>query len=267
MEENTNNKKQESIVEYVNDFPTEEEERLRIEREKEAEANFRRAQRRSLWKKRIKFILLIVAIILFLIAAYVIFQKFIRERIKGPEIPEKTVKVSIPDDKEYVFANDTSGIESAENDNSSGYAGESENYKIREISVGGGLVVLAAETETLPIEVYDVKTETLFSRDQKETKLLVSWKTNKPARSDVKYAKSGGDKKTLKENSYGFSHALVLNDLEQSARYSFNVEAVDRGGNKAVSNEFVVFTGTKVESVFEMISSEIDAMFGWALKK
>lgn len=185
--------------------------------------------------------------------------------------PQNTVTVPIPENKDYVFVNDTAGIvpeeEPVKMNESEGIVGESENFKIKDIAIGGGSVVLAAETEILPINVYDVRTETLFSRDQKETKLLISWKTNKLARSDVKYSKTGSEEKNLKENSFGFSHALVLNKLDEATRYSFVVDASDREGNRIKSDEFVVYTGTKVVSVFELISNEMGSMFSWAMKK
>jgi hypothetical protein len=275
LEEN-NNKKQLEAVEYINDFPSEDEEQLRLAKENQAEANFQSAQahqkkiaRRKKFLKTaalgIAFVILIGGVI------FVIFSSVINKKSNNSAPVGKTVNIPLPENKDHVFANDVSGVidenASTEIDDSKGLIGKSENYKIKDISIGGGTVVLAAETDILPITVFDVKTETLFSRDQKETKLLISWKTNKLARSDVKYAKTGSDQKVLKENSFGFSHALVLGKLDQATRYSFVVEVTDRAGNTAKSDEFVAYTGTKAVSVFELISSELDNMFGWAIKK
>jgi hypothetical protein len=260
-------KKQQEIVEYVNDFPTEEEEKA----SQQAEAGFQRAQKkRELLRKIAK-----IAVILFIAVTLVwgIYAAF-KSRSNNPQstaAPKKTVNVPIPEGKDHVFVNDTNGIEenntSTQIDESKGLAGQSENYKIKDIAVGGSSVVLAAETEILPIAVYDVRSETLFSRDQKDTKLLISWKTNKLARSDVSYSKSGSDERTLKENSYGFTHALVISKMDQATRYSFVIDANDRGNSHTKSDEFVVYTGNKNVSVFELISNELDSMFGWAIKK
>jgi hypothetical protein len=262
-------KKQEEILEYSNDFPSkEEEERLNFEKE-QAELNFQLSQRKIARRKKILKIVLILFIVAVLAGAVFIIYSRLKNN-SAPATPEKKVSIPIPENKDHVFANDVNGIvdenESTTVDDSKGLAGESENYRISDISIGGDTIVLAAETEILPIKVSDVHSETLFSRDQKETKLLVSWKTNKLAQSSVRYAKTGSDEKVLNENSFGFSHALVLNKLDQSSRYSFVVDATDRGGNKASSESFVVYTGSKAVSVFELISSELDSMFSWAIK-
>jgi hypothetical protein len=275
LEENKD-KKQEEVVEYINDFPTEEEERLRLAKESQAEANFQAAQaKQKKVERRKKFLKKTFLIFVFTVliggALFVAFSSLFNKKSDTSALPKTTVNIPIPENKDHVFANDRSGLidenESINVDDSKGLVGKSENYQIKDISIGGGSVVLAAETEILPLRVLDVKSETLFSRDQKETKLLISWKTNKLASSEVRYAKTGSDEKVLKENSFGFSHALVLSKLDQSTRYSFLVDVSDREGNSAKSDEFVVYTGTKAVSVFELISGEMDDMFGWALKK
>lgn len=267
MEENKD-KKQQEIVEYINDFPTEEEEKAALLEKNLAEQNFQRAQKRLALRKKI--IKTLVFALIFAAIAGAIFL-IIKNNSAPAPAPKKILDVKLPENKDHVFANDVSGVEngdeSIEIDSSKGLMGKSENYQIKDIAIGGGSVVLAAETEILPLGIYDVRSDTLFSRDQKETKLLISWKTNKLAKSEVQYAKSGSDKKALKENSFGFSHALVLGKLDPATRYSFVIDAADRGGTRAKSDEFVVYTGSKIVSVFELISGEMDEIFGWAIKK
>ena len=82
------------------------------------------------------------------------------------------------------------------------------------------------------------------------------------------YSKDGAGAETkIKEDGYGFSHALVLNSLEQSTRYLFTVAVNDRSGNNVSSDALAVYTGAKPVSVFELIASQFGDIFGWAMKK
>lgn len=269
MEENQQ-KKQEGVVEYFNDFPTEEEERRAAAQMKKAEADFQLAQKRAARRKIIiKYFLVASVLIAIAGAVFLLIYRSFNE----PEIPfeKRTASVPIPEDTDHVFINDpgvpVGSDESETPDLGRGLAGKSENFHVKDISIGGMEVVLAAETETLPLAVKDVRTETLLSKDGKETRLLISWKTNKLAQSEVAYSKTGGDEKKLKEDNFGFSHALVLNKLDQSTRYSFMIGAIDRGGVNVKSDTFVVYTGSRAISVFELISKEMDEIFGWIFTK
>ncbi|NTW27218.1 MAG: hypothetical protein HGA36_02770 [Candidatus Moranbacteria bacterium] len=270
MEENKD-KKQTEIVELINDFPSKEEEaRLELER-KQIEANFQRLkiqnEKRIALKNKLKKVALIAVVIAVIGALIFIF--FQNRKNAALDTAKKTASVALPENSEHVFVNDTQGVlEPVEVvDETRGLIGRSENFQIKDLVFGGETMVIAGETENLPIAVTDVRSESLMSKDGKEVKLLISWKTNKLAQSAVKYRKDTLDsEKILKEGGYGFSHALILAKLEPATRFFFTVEASDRQGKIGVSETFAVFTGSKPISVFDLIANEVNKMFGWALK-
>ncbi len=260
-------KKKLEIIESINDFP------------EEPESNFDAAQNQfneeiDLINKKAKrkIIIILIIIILLVVLMTITATLFAYNRNKNEtqnESQKKEFTLPIPENTDHVFVNDVRGIieEDIISTDYSGLAGRSENFRIKDISIGSGTLILAAETENLPIEIYDTHTDSLMSKDGKEMKLLISWKSNKLSRANVKYSNGvGGSEKTIKENGYGFSHALVMNKLELSTRYTFIIEANDREGNVSVSDTLVAFTGSKPVSVFDLISGEFDSIFGWAIK-
>jgi hypothetical protein len=263
-----NQEKKQGVVEYINDFPTEEEERRAAAIAKKAEADFQLAQKRAARKKLFLKYLLIASVIVGIVGAVslLVYRSFTDSEISTEK---KTVSVPIPENKDHVFISDNTELANLNeddgefSDSEGGLVGKSENFHIKDISIGGMEVILAAEAEALPLAIKDVRTETLLSKDGKETRLLISWKTNKLSQSEISYLKTGGEERVLKDDNFGFSHALVLNKLDQATRYSFVIGAIDRGGAKAKSDTFVIYTGSRAVSVFELISKEIDKIFGW----
>ena len=270
--ETENEKKQPEVVEYINDFPSKEKENQFELEQKQAEENFQASQEKAVRKKKF-FKMFRIAFVLLVIVGVGIFA-YLRNKNQQAGLNQQKVQVEIPKNQDHVFVNDVSGVNAVVEDvkiaseDLKGIAAKSENYRIRDIAIGGANMVLAAETEKIPLKVSDVRSETLMSKDGKKTQLLISWKTNKLAKSEVGYSKDGnGVERNVKEDGYGFSHALVLNSLEQSTRYLFAVTANDRSGNSVTSDSLAVYTGTKPVSVIELISSQMGEIFGWALKK
>lgn len=265
-------KKYEEDIGIADKFPMEKESSPEAEKD-QAELNFIGYQKKLEKRKRMIKIGAIIFVLGLTIAAILFLVLDKKENFEEPS-EKKEVAISISEDKDYVFVND-SGVSNADaessatkesNEDMRGFEGSSENYRIKDIAIGGGSIVLAATTENLLLKVTDVHSEVLMSKDGKKTQLLLSWKTNKIARSEVKYSKGAkGSEKNAKEGGYGFSHALVLSNLEQSTRYLFTVNAVDRGGNRAVSDTLAVFTGSKPVSIFDLISTQMSDIFGWAL--
>lgn len=261
-------KKQLEVIENINDFPTkEEEDRLELEKFK-AEENFQKAQERIVLRKKLfKMFGIFLVVGLFIFSGFLIYVRSQNDQ-QVQNISKKEIAVNIPEDKEGVFINNNALDEEVvtAQDSTEGFIGTSEKYRLRDVAIGGGATVLAAEIENTPVKISNVRTETLMSKDGKTIKLLVSWESNKPARSEIKYQQGAGAEKSLKENGFGFTHALVLNKLDQATRYTLNVEIIDRQGNKDVSEKLAVFTGSKPISIFDLISIQMNDIFGWALK-
>ena len=145
---------------------------------------------------------------------------------------------------------------------------ESESFQVRQISFGGEGNIVVDQSEILPLDIYDVRSEVLESKNSDEgSKVLITWKTNKLALSDLSYSKrNGSGAATVSESFYGFAHSIVVDDLESGTGYVYVIGARDRFGNQVASDRYAVYTGTRLLSVFEMLSTATKDVFGWAVK-
>jgi hypothetical protein len=151
----------------------------------------------------------------------------------------------------------------------------SENYKASGVSLGGE-IILNSNSENEPLEISDIKSESYITaksnassgNSAEEIKLVVSWKTNKLAMSEIDYSKNNGQEpKAIKEQSFGFNHAVVLTQIDPRTSYVYQVKGKDHWGNEVASDYYGIFTTSKPVSVFDLISKQINDIFGWAIKK
>lgn len=99
-------------------------------------------------------------------------------------------------------------------------------------------------------------------------KLIITWKTNKLAKSDIAYGRGTTQtKKIVNESDYTTDHNLILPGLEQSATYIYTITSRDRFGNEVVSDQHAIYTGAKTVSLFDLIAGAVGDVFGWAVKK
>ena len=175
-----------------------------------------------------------------------------------------------------------SGIVKGVNTNTDDQAAEkagillaSENFKASQVSVGGTIAVASTE-DNLPLEISNIKSESFITDKSgnaqgvsaEEVKMVISWTTNKLALSQIGYSKNNGqDPKTIKEDSFGFYHSVILAGIDPRTSYVFQVKGRDHWGNETDSDFFGIFTTSKPVSVFDLISKQINEIFGWAIKK
>jgi len=142
----------------------------------------------------------------------------------------------------------------------------SENYKAKQVRFGGAVAVLS--DENIPIKITDVKGETFMDKKQEEAELVISWRTNKLAISEVEYYQNNGQNpKKENEKSFGFNHGMIISGLEPATAYIYSIKSRDRWGNETTSDYYAVYTGSKMVSVFELIVQALEETFGWAVKK
>lgn len=140
---------------------------------------------------------------------------------------------------------------------------KSENFQMREVVFGGYETTMGGEIKDAPLKIYDVRSEALTSKDGKQAKLYISWRTNKLAVSQVIYSKPGKAPDILLEDGVGFSHALIIGKFDFDTRYSYVVKAKDRWGNSVESDQFSAYSGKKADSIIEMIANEFKDIFSW----
>lgn len=145
---------------------------------------------------------------------------------------------------------------------------KSENYQIKQVTFGGDVTIPLDDTQNRNLEIEDVTSELLTTRDQEDVKLIVSWKTNKPATSTIDYGKDlNSSKETIKEDSYGFAHSAVLSNLDYSSAYSYRIKTEDRWANEFDSKEFAFYTGAPKVSLVDLLFGAFSDVFSWAIKK
>jgi hypothetical protein len=142
---------------------------------------------------------------------------------------------------------------------------KSENYAIGQISIAGEA---SFETDDLrPLEISFVRGESFLEKNQKDVKILITWKTSKPAQSSIKYGKNNGETtRTVTEDGYGTDHSVILSNLDQASTYIYSITAKDRYGSRIATDTYAVYTGSKTASLFDLISGAVTDAFGWAIK-
>jgi len=144
----------------------------------------------------------------------------------------------------------------------------SENYRIRQVTFGGDTTIPLDRIENVPLELSNVKSELLTTRDEQEAKLIVSWKTNKPAVSEVIYGKNieqGGS--SIKEDKFGYSHNAVLSALDYSSAYTYLIKSKDKWDNEMISDQFAFYTGAPKISLIDLLLGAFRDVFSWAIKE
>ena len=145
---------------------------------------------------------------------------------------------------------------------------ESESFRIGDIAIGGESQFLLSEDTPDPLTITGIRGETFTEKNKPEVKLIITWKTNKLAQSDISYAKGTAQtKKVVNEPDYTTNHSLILPGLEQSATYIYTIVSRDRFGNEVTSDQHAIYTGAKTVSLFDLISGAVGDVFGWAVKK
>lgn len=139
----------------------------------------------------------------------------------------------------------------------------SENFQMREAIFGSYDPSVGNEVKSTPLKVFDVRSEVLVSKDGKEAKLFIAWRTNKLAVSQVFYSKEAASPNLLSEDGLSLSHALILGKFDFGTRYTYYVKAKDRWGNEVRSEELSVYSGQKTDSVFLLITNEFKKLFNW----
>lgn len=145
---------------------------------------------------------------------------------------------------------------------------QSENFRVGDISIGGEAEFLLSEDSPEPLEVSSIRGEAFTEKNKQEVKLVVSWRTNKLAKSTIAYSKGVGQaKKSIAEEDYSLNHSVIIPGLDQASTYVYDITSADRYGNEITSESHAVYTGSRTVSLFDLIANAVGEVFGWAVKK
>lgn len=206
--------------------------------------------------------LAIFTVALLVVAGYFLYSRyFIPEAVDAPQaeadLPAPAVETASPR---------TVATEAVPTLTDANY--QSENFRVGEIAIGGEAEFILAEDTPDPIAVSGIRGEAFTEKNRQEVKLVLSWKTNKLARSEIVYSKGVGQpEKLVSEDDYSFNHSVVIPGLDQASTYVYSIIARDRFGGESRSESHAVYTGSKTVSLFDLIAGAVGDVFGWAVKK
>jgi len=212
-----------------------------------------------------KWIILSLILILLSLGGYFLSQRITRQNLGETVVPRESVspqsgKTATPQ------TTDTPDIQSVLLFGDANY--QCENFRVGDIAIGGEAEFLLTEDTPDPLSISDIRGETFTEKNKPEVKLVLNWKTNKLAKSDIEYSKGLGQaKKTISEEDYSLSHSLIVPGLDQASTYIYTIVSRDRFGNEMTSDQHAVYTGSKTVSLFDLIAGAVGDVFGWAIKK
>lgn len=223
------------------------------------------------WKKNVfekrflKIFLVLLAIFLVVGGGFLAYSKISNSRQAAIDEQQKQAAVEKAKSQENAFVSDVlnSLKDEAKTLPIPASVPRSENFQMREVVFGGFETTSGGEMKDTPLKIYDVRSESLVSKDGKQAKLYISWRTNKLAVSQVVYAKPGSSPNILLEDGVGFSHALIIGKFDFDTRYTYVVKAKDRWGNEAESEQLNAYSGKKADSIITLISNEFKKIFNW----
>jgi hypothetical protein len=145
---------------------------------------------------------------------------------------------------------------------------KSENHRVPQLGFGGGLVAFYPGLgEPLgPLDIENVQSEVVRTKDKKELQIIIKWKTKRPTVCAVSYGKSGGAMKSVQEDFFAIEHSLVLEKLDSATTYFYTITAKDKLGGEITSNKYAVYTGAPEISFFDLLAGAFKSTFSWAVK-
>ncbi|MDQ5928031.1 MAG: trimeric autotransporter adhesin [Patescibacteria group bacterium] len=146
------------------------------------------------------------------------------------------------------------------------------NVKLRAVDVDGN----ASSPVTIPVStalspgkpvISDLKISTSIIPDRVETtQTIISWKTNKPATSQVFFSqgsKTTFDESTKLDTALVRDHVVITTALTPGLVYTMSAESGSTGGDVARSEPFTILTPQPRASVVDLIFENFDTTFGF----
>ncbi len=109
---------------------------------------------------------------------------------------------------------------------------------------------------------------TLFPGGESRIQTIVEWSTDEPAFCSMSYREGivGGVDPTViesKDVSYSEEHVEVIVDFAPATVYQFWLSCKDEAGNKADSENYVLFTPIQEKNIIDIIIENFQSTFGW----
>ncbi len=138
----------------------------------------------------------------------------------------------------------------------------------------GNLAVSDAQSlrtalDTRPPKISDIQVETSIKGTGAEARgqVIVSWKTDEPATSQVAYADGSNatvfNKRTSEDTETGLEHIVIISDLPTSRVYSVRPISKDRSGNGGTGESRTAIIGRASDSVITIVLNTLRKVFGF----
>ncbi len=156
----------------------------------------------------------------------------------------------------------------------SGLQDDSEYVLVAESrDTGGNLAVsdqqvFHTDLDTRPPKISDVVTETNIRGSGAEARgqIVVSWKTDEPATSQVAFGEGSSgntyNSKTSEDNKLTKEHLVIVSDLSTSQVYHLKPISKDKAGNEGSGKDRSAIIGRASDGVLDIIINTIRNMFG-----
>lgn len=128
---------------------------------------------------------------------------------------------------------------------------------------------LKTALDTRPPKIKDVTVETSIRGSGAEARgqIVVSWKTDEPATSQVAYAEGSDAKtfnnKTSEDSNMSLEHIVIVSDLPTSRVYSVQPISKDRGNNAGTGDTKSAIIGRASDSVMTIVLNTLRKVFGF----
>jgi hypothetical protein len=126
--------------------------------------------------------------------------------------------------------------------------------------------VTGADTRAPKIQNVVIETPITGVGLEAKAGIIVSWETDEPASSQVKWGQGTGSEyanSTELDINQTLQHMMVIRDLEPTSSYHIQIESADTNGNLAQSPDTVVVTPAAQEAAFDIILRNLEDVFGF----
>jgi phosphodiesterase/alkaline phosphatase D-like protein len=135
-----------------------------------------------------------------------------------------------------------------------------------EVADADKVVRTPIDTEGPKIE--GVKTDILpLGENEEYAQVIISWKTNKPATTQVQYDEgiigSRYDKSSIEDKTLSYAHTVIIKDLNPATTYRYRIIAKDKRENKTLSSDYNFLTPSKEKSILQLIIKSLEETFSW----
>jgi len=128
--------------------------------------------------------------------------------------------------------------------------------------------LITTASDTRPPQVLDlnVESEIIGEGEEARAQLIVTFKTDEPASSQVEYGEGTGtsySQKTQEDGSLKTNHLIVISGLTPAKIYHLRAIAKDEAGNLGESLDKVVVTPKATENALDLVLNNLQFAFGF----